>query len=95
MSDGERSTKMKAGPRPDQAGLQESTPADGAEADVQHARRLFLRAGIFAPAVLASLTISQDALAQTNPSCAPSLCNPRRCGPDLCAPSRGCKPARR
>jgi hypothetical protein len=87
MSDDEKSTKT-TGPNGTDDALPR-TPAGGTsseaaeDASLQEARRLFLRAGIFAPAVLASLAISQDALAQSQPSCAPRGCPP---AVEPCAP---------
>lgn len=59
--------------------------------DIQKARRLFLKAGVYAaPAIVAALSITRHADAQT-PSCLPSTCLPNSCAPLTCAPS-GCAP---
>ena len=56
------------------------------EEATRRARRALLRAGLFAPAVLATLTLSADAQAQAaNCSCNP----PPNCSPMECKPRGG------
>ncbi len=92
MRDDEEAPEGGHAPQLEEPGTKAVDPAE-LDPEGRARRRLLRLTAYVAPAVIGTLLIGRDVLAQT-PSCSPKTCSPSSCGPlQGCGPQT-CKPRR-